>query len=973
VLRPALAGAALALGSLGVGCKLDLTGATCNTNDNCPVRQFCSVPEGAKQGSCQPGDRFTATLTLTTDPAILPAGGTTQAVATLMADGGPAVPDGGLVTELVDWSVDPASAAIISVSNDAGTRGLVQALALGQATLNGSMVFSGQPVASKAIVVVSNAALNRIVAVADRLQYAPGTAGSAAATGFFSDGTHADLTSLVKWSSSVPSVLTVSGASGTWGRLSALAPGHSILDATYLGFSGTTWVTVGNASLVGLTLSPLQPRGVQGQELQVVDATGVFSDGSAQPMTRSVQWSVDDQSVGYFDAPGSVVLLAPGTTPVRALASNIQAQAELDVAPVAPVQMEISPAWPDPLLLGSTTRLSAWTTHQDGTVAPDAPTWSSPDRSLGVGPAGDVTTEDAGIGTVLAMDGPVAAQASIEVTAHPAVSWLVWPPELVVPVGAQGNLSLQRTHSDGTVQDLSTTAGWRPLDLDGGVDVETGETGGTVRPRQPGTRPAVIAVVPGKGARAWVRVPDGAPTLEIVPGVSTLPMTGRTHLAAVGHWPDGTVVDVTGSASWTVTPPMLIAAGNGPSAGLMLGADAGVTTVQARFGGAVAQAQLQADPDPGSLEVWPPAATLAAGTAVPVTVTLLAGSGESIDVTSDAVWISNNPNVSIVTNAPDQPGSLLGRSAGAALIVARVGPLQASLPVSVSKATLQRVDIQPPAAVTTWAPATFRATGTLSDGSTQDLTPWVGWSASDPGILRVHGTGPGRGEARGLDAGTVQVMAHPLGGPSVTVPVSVNGTPLVSLSVELPAGPVTVGSRPRAQALAQGGDGTTVDVTGRVEWTSSAPTVATVSSVVRPGWTSALQPGTTLLGARLAGLSGSAPLQVVGDGVTALTVFAPGTLQQGTVATASATATLSGGGQQPLGEEVVWSSDNPGVLGVSNAPGARGLLLGLQPGTATLRARTRPGLAPAQATAVVTVSAPALRASSAFFPARTGK
>src|SRR5262249_9735819 len=158
----------------------------------------------------------------------------------------------------------------------------------------------------------------------------------------------------------------------------------------------------------------------------------------------------DDQSIGYFGAPGSVVLLAPGMTTVRAVASNLQAQAQLGVAPVAPVQLEISPAWPDPLLLTSTTRLSAWTTHQDGTVAPHTPTWSSADRTLGVGPAGDVTTVDAGIGTVLAADGPVSAQESIEVTAHPAVNWLVWPPELPLPVGAQGNFNLERTHSDGT-------------------------------------------------------------------------------------------------------------------------------------------------------------------------------------------------------------------------------------------------------------------------------------------------------------------------------------------------------------------------------------------------------------------------------------------------------------------------------------------------------------------------------------------
>ncbi len=93
-MRPALAVAAWGLGVLLVaGCNLDLTGATCNTNENCPVRQFCAVPSGAKQGSCQTGERVTATLALGADPSLLPAGGSTQAMATLSAQGGPPVPE----------------------------------------------------------------------------------------------------------------------------------------------------------------------------------------------------------------------------------------------------------------------------------------------------------------------------------------------------------------------------------------------------------------------------------------------------------------------------------------------------------------------------------------------------------------------------------------------------------------------------------------------------------------------------------------------------------------------------------------------------------------------------------------------------------------------------------------------------------------------------------------------------------------
>ena len=395
----------------------------------------------------------------------------------------------------------------------------------------------------------------------------------------------------------------------------------------------------------------------------------------------------------------------------------------------------------------------------------------------------------------------------------------------------------------------------------------------------------------------------------------------------------------------------------------MLGADAGVSALRARFGAASAQAQVQSEPGPGTLEVWPPAAVLATGTALPVAVTLVTSSGDSVDVTDDAVWSSTAPRISIVTNAPGQQGTLLGRAAGSATVTARVDRLQATLPVLVTAATLQGVGVQPPPAVVSWAPSRFAATGRFSDGTTQDVTGLVTWAPSERTVLRIRGTGPDRGIARGIDAGTVQVLAHPVGGAPTTVAVTVNTSPPTSLALLVPDGGVAVGTHPQAQAFAQTSGGVTVDVTALVEWSSSDPTLATISSVVRPGSITTLRAGAPTLTARFAGLSTGVPLQILSDALTRLSVTAPASLAVGASATAAVTATLSGGGAQLLGDDVVWSVDRPGVLGVSNAPGARGRLLALGPGTATLQARTRSGLPALQATASVSVSAAALRTS----------
>ncbi len=405
----------------------------------------------------------------------------------------------------------------------------------------------------------------------------------------------------------------------------------------------------------------------------------------------------------------------------------------------------------------------------------------------------------------------------------------------------------------------------------------------------------------------------------------------------MGHWPDGTVLDVTAAASWSETPEGFLVAGDGPSAGLVLGADAGVSTVRARFGGATAQAPLVVEAQPGMLEAWPPGLTLAAGTELPLSVTLVSASGDSTDVTADAVWMSSAPEVALVTNAPTQQGRLLGVTAGTALLTARVGALQATVRVVVSAATLQGIDVHAPPATVTWAPAAFAATGHFSDGTTQDLTPWVSWTSSDPAVLRLRGTGPGRGSARGLTPGSVMVTARPRGGPPVSVVTGVNETALASLSVVAPSGPLAVGTRARVQALGRGADGTTVDVTPLVEWTSSDPTVATVSSVVRPGWLATLGDGSTTLQARLLGVGGTAELLVSTETLQSLSLAAPPTLQVGTGATAVATATLSGGKTQRLDEDLAL------VLGFPDDP--RGVERPRRPGTAA-RARPWNGHAP---------------------------
>lgn len=963
--------AALALAGLLGACRLDLTGATCRDDSNCPVRQYCARAISEEKGVCRDGvgpPQVSVNFIVDADRRLIPLGGSAQAYAIVVVlDGGLDVPDGGLVTDLSDWETDPTG--IISVSNDdGGPKGAIVALAPGTTTLKASIVVDHVPLSGAAPVVVSSAELLDVLVVTDRPSYAVNTGGSAAATGFFTDGTHADLTSLVQWSSNAPGVVSISNASGNWGRLAALAPGQARLQASYQKLEGDAGVEVTSASLVALSISPIHPRASAGTVLQL-EATGLFSDGTVQSMTRSVGWSFDTPSVGYFGPgnPGSLTLLSAGTGTIQAVAGSVFAAAQLEVGNAVPSQLEIDPVWLDPLGLGTTAQLVAWATDSAGVVGSPPVVWHSTDPAVDLSPSGTLDATDAGLGVVVAESDPVDATAQVEVTSAPMVSLLIWPPYGTVPLGASGQLALERTYADGTVQDLSGAAGWRPTPADAGppvttlADVDTGDHAGTVRMRGAGTA-TVQALLPGRRAIATVVAPAGPPTsLEVIPDAVALSSAGRTHLGAVAHWADGTVADVTAAASWTSDAPTLAVAGNGPAAGTILGLAAGAARIRASFQGASAAAQLTLEPGPATVEAWPPTQSLALGTAVPLAATLLSPSGDSSDVTADVTWVSSTPTVAFVSNAPDQPRTVVGRSAGTATLLGRVDGWTGQASAKVTAATLSGLQLVPPAALLRWWPAPFRALGQLSDGSVQDFTRQVSWSSSSPGRMRIRGTGLDRGHSQVLPgaSGSVDVSARPRGGPvSTAAGLAIDSTELLTVEVVSP-GSLAAGTEGQLQALGHGADGTTVDVTALAAWFSADPTVAVVSSWIRPGRVRAVKPGSVLVSAQLQGVTGSTTLGVGGQAILGLSVDAPSSLHAGTFSQASASISLSGGGTQTVSENVVWSSDSPDVLSVSNAPGGRGRLLAIAPGTATLRARSRiSGATGFEDTALVTVGPP---------------
>ena len=146
------------------------------------------------------------------------------------------------------------------------------------------------------------------------------------ATGTTAGGTSLDVTSGTTWSSSDPSVATLSSD----GLATALAAGVTTLSAKYEDGSTQTLITVSSATLSAITLSPIGASISIGGTQQYT-ATGSFSDGSSRDVTGSVTWSSSYTNVATISTGGLATGVGSGSTVITATSGAISALTTLTV------------------------------------------------------------------------------------------------------------------------------------------------------------------------------------------------------------------------------------------------------------------------------------------------------------------------------------------------------------------------------------------------------------------------------------------------------------------------------------------------------------------------------------------------------------------------------------------------------------------------------------------------------------------
>src|SRR5277367_3940681 len=313
----------------------------------------------------------------------------------------------------------------------------------------------------------------------------------------------------------------------------------------------------------------------------------------------------------------------------------------------------------------------------------------------------------------------------------------------------------QGTYSDGSTKDLTASVQWSCLLPDLATVSSTAPTQGLATATGSGSSGTALitASLGSVSNNAQLTVKPSTvilTSLDVTPSTGTVGYENQLQLSATATFSDGSTQDVTNVATWTSsTFPSIVTGG-----GLLIGNTLGTTLqVFASFNGTSPKTTPTFTVDLSNLvsvSLAPANASIPDHTQVQFSAIGTFNDGSTRDLTSLAMnWIPSD--YTIATNFGFIPNIFKVAAVGPVTITGSVGTFTPSTTLTVTNATLQSVALTP--ANASLAPTTkldYTATGTFSDGSTQNLTTLMTWFIQDnTGAALVNGVGVVTGQSPG--------------------------------------------------------------------------------------------------------------------------------------------------------------------------------------------------------------------------------
>ena len=507
------------------------------------------------------------------------------------------------------------------------------------------------------------------------------------------------------------------------------------------------------------------------------------------------------------------------------------------------------------------------------------------------------------------------------------------PPTPTLIAGTSQQFTATGHFSDNSTQDLTSSVTWSSS----ATSVVTISASGLAQSVGAGnaTITAAKLSISGNTLMTVNPAPVVLTSIAVSPSAPSIPLGTLQQFTATGSYSDGSSKDLTASVSWTSTDPKIVSL---DSKGMATATGTGTVNVSATSG--TVSGKISATVNAAnvvSLKVQPGNTTIANGTTVQLAALATFNDGSTLNETTTGVaWSSSD--MSVATIVPNT-GFATSKAPGTTIITATLGNVSITTNLTVSNVSIQSIAVSP--ANNLLAPGLterFAATGTFSDGTTQNISNDVNWSSDNAAAATISNTLPTIGVATAAGPGVAHITAtYP--GTAIAGSTLLNVSNATLQAILLTPGASTISPANILQFTATGkfSDGTTQPLSFTATWKSSDSSIATINSA---GLATGVTAGTADITAIYQGIP-SAPITLTVNGAPLTSLSVKCSLPQFAVNTSqpcSATGTFADSSTQTLTPVVHWTSSQNSVATISNTAGLRGDISGVAPGTSTITA-----------------------------------
>ena len=666
-----------------------------------------------------------------------------------------------------------------------------------------------------------------------------GTAINYQAYAFYSDGSKREITQFGAWSSSEPSVAAIDFVGAKSGQATAFTVGTTDIAISFDGITKSTSLTVSNAVVTKLQISPLDPSvpvGIEGQ----FTAIAYYSDKTTADVTTMTNWLVDDYTVAAVvptgDFSGYAKALSQGTTQLTASYKGQSSSTIITVSPAVLESLSLSPAQIT-IPVGTTQQYQLFGVFSDGTnhdLTLFASYQSSKPKiaSIDASALASAHVNSTSSVTITAAYNGMQTTASLSVAAGILEYITLEPADQTIAVGHKGRLEARAFYTGGMNKDITELATWSVDDGDiASVDNTQADAGSVL-----GISEGIVTVTASfAGEQAAGITTVTAAILESVtisPTSTTIAagLTQQYQLFAI--FSDSTSREVTLVSDWQSADPTGVSI---DSNGLATTYQEWQTVITGSYQGLSASSGLTiTGAVPSTLQITPANPSKPLGTVGNFVAMLYYTDGYAANVTNSATWLSSETDTVKISASGSTAGLASAEKIGISEIKVKYSGLTATTTATVTAAVLTDIYINPVNnSIDIGDKVSYQAICTYTDGSFQNLPSNGIWQSSNTDVATIQITGVTTAWAIGVDGGSTTITAQAgdiVSNIAVLTVAPKGGIPVVITSIQItPAtANVAVGGQEQLTAIAHYSNESTADITSQATWLSDNTAVVSI-------------------------------------------------------------------------------------------------------------------------------------------------